>query len=113
MEAGRRDPKQFLVASCDGTRLVMDKVAEGGIYQATWSYLFPLSATAWMRDMIHALRGESVPPTRIQVGRLVTRENVDQVRALGRDPQGAEAQKLYQDPTVMRYSDERLTSPKA
>jgi ABC-type sugar transport system substrate-binding protein len=113
MEAGRRDPNQFLVASCDGTRLVMDKVAEGGIYQATWSYLFPLSATAWMRDMIRALRGETVPPTRIQVGRLVTRENVEAVRALTRDPQGVEARKLYQDPTVMRYSDERLTTPKA
>jgi ribose transport system substrate-binding protein len=112
-EAGKRDPIQFLVASCDGTRLVMDKVAEGGIYQATWSYLFPFSATAWMRDMIRCLRGQKVPPTRTQVGRLVTKANVDDIRALTRDPRSPEAQKYYDDPTVMRYSDELLRTPKA
>jgi ribose transport system substrate-binding protein len=110
-EAGKRDPNEFCVASCDGTRLVMDKVAEGGIYQATWSYLFPLSATAWMRDMIRCLRGEQVPPTRTQVGRLVTQANVEQIRAMIRDPQAPDAQLYYSDPTVMRYSNESLESP--
>ena len=112
-EAGRVNPSQFLVASCDGTRLVMDKVAEGGIYQATWSYLFPLSATAAMRDIIRALRKETVPPARIQVGRLVTRATLEEVRTITRDPQSPEVQKLYQDPGVMRYSQEPLTTPKA
>jgi len=112
-EAGKRDPIQFLVASCDGTRLVMDKVAEGGIYQATWSYLFPFSATAWMRDMIRCLRDQKVPPTRTQVGRLVTKANVEDIRAMTRDPHSPEAQKYYDDPTVMRYSDELLKTPKA
>jgi len=111
-EAGKRDPNQFLVASCDGTRLVMDKVADGGIYQATWSYLFPFSATAWMRDMIRCLRGEKVPPTRTQVGRLVTQANLEEIRAMTRDPHAPEVQKYYADPTVMRYSDEVLKTPK-
>ena len=111
-EAGRINASQFLVASCDGTRLVMDKVAEGGIYQATWSYLFPLSATAAMRDIIHALRAEPVAPTRVQVGRLVTRATLEEVRAITRDPQSPEVQKLYQDPSVMRYSQEPLVTPR-
>jgi ribose transport system substrate-binding protein len=110
-EAGRNDPDEFLVASCDGTRLVMDKVAEGGIYQATWSYLFPFSATACMRDMIRSLRGEKVPPTRVQVGRLATRTNVNEIAALILNPQAPEVQQLYADPTVMRYTDEVLQSP--
>jgi len=113
IEAGNEDPNKFLVASCDGTRLVMDKIAEGGIYQATWSYLFPFSATAWMRDMIRCLRGESVPPTRIQVGRLTTHDNVNEIAALIRDPQAPEVQQLYSDPTVMRYSKDSLSSPTA
>jgi ribose transport system substrate-binding protein len=112
-EAGKRDPNQFLVASCDGTRLVMDKVAEGGIYQATWSYLFPFSATAWMRDMIRCLRGQKVAPTRTQVGRLVTKASVEEIRAMTRDPHAPEVQKYYNDPTVMRYSEESLHTPEA
>lgn len=113
MESGRRDPAQFLVASCDGTRLVMDKISEGGIYRASWSYLFPLSATAAMRDIIRALRGEKVSPTRTQVGRLVTQSNVEEIRTIARDPQAPAVQQLYQDPTIMRFSEERLTTPKS
>ena len=112
-EAGMKDPKQFLVASCDGTRLVMDKFGEGGIYQATWSYLFPFSATAWMRDMIKCLRGEHVPATRTQIGRLVTKDTVEEIRAMGRDPQAPEVQKYYKDPAVMQYSETPLTTPKS
>src|SRR5882724_7406358 len=108
-EAGMRDPKQFLVASCDGTRLVMDRISEGGIYQASWSYLFPFSATALMRDMIKCLRGERVPATRTQVGRLVTKTNVEEIRSMTSDPQAPEVQRFYDDPTVMRYSDTPLT----
>jgi ABC-type sugar transport system substrate-binding protein len=113
IEAGKRDPEQFCVASCDGTRLVMDKVAEGGVYQATWSYLFPFSATAWMRDMIRCLRGEKVPPTRTQIGRLVTKANCPEIAAMIRDPQAANVQQFYSDPTVMRYSDVALETPQA
>lgn len=112
-EAGKSNARQFCVASCDGTRLVMDKVAEGGIYQATWSYLFPFSATAFMRDMVRCLRGERVAPTRTQVGRLVTHANCADIAALIRDPQAPDVQNLYSDPSVMRYSDAALESPRS
>jgi ribose transport system substrate-binding protein len=110
-EAGQIDPEKFLVASCDGTKLVLDKIAERGIYQATWSYLFPLSATAAMRDIIRALRGEKVPPTRVQVGRLATAATLGAVRKMEQDPQSPNAEKYFTDTSVMRYSEEPLTSP--
>lgn len=110
-EAGKDDPDEFFVGSADGTQLVMDEIAKGGIYQATWSYLFPYSATQWMRDMIKCLRGEEVPPTRIQKGLLVTLENLEEVREIALNPQAEEYQYLYEDPDVMEYSDEPLTTP--
>jgi ribose transport system substrate-binding protein len=110
-EAGNENPEEFLVASCDGTNMVLDKIAEGGIYQATWSYLFPYSAAAAMRDILRALRGDHISPTRNQRGRLATRDNLTEIRAICSDPQAADHQKYFQDPTVMVYSDEPLTSP--
>jgi len=62
--------------------------------------------------MIRCLRGEKVPPTRTQVGRLVTQANLEEIRAMTRDPHAPEVQKYYADPTVMRYSDEVLKTPK-
>lgn len=111
-EAGKTDPNTFFIGSADGTQLVFDKIAEGGIYQATWSYLFPFSSVAWMRDMEKCLRGEKVPPTRTQIGRIVTSENLAEVRAMVADPLGADVQKFYTDPNVMKYSDTGLTTPK-
>jgi ribose transport system substrate-binding protein len=112
-EAGKHNPDEFLVASCDGTKMVLDKIAEGGIYQATWSYLFPYSATAAMRDIVRALRGNHIPSTRKQRGRLATRDNLAEIREICSDPQAAGHQKYFDDPTVMVYSDEPLTSPVA
>ncbi len=111
-EAGHTDPDKFFIGSADGTQLVLDKIAEGGIYQATWSYLFPFSAVQWMRDMEKCLRGEEVPPTRIQIGRIVTKDNLEEVRAMVANPLAPEVQKYYSDPAVMKYSDEPLTTPK-
>ncbi|MCC6491558.1 MAG: sugar ABC transporter substrate-binding protein [Pirellulales bacterium] len=112
-EAGRTNPDEFLVASCDGTAMVLDKIAAGGVYQATWSYLFPYSAAAAMRDILRALRGETIQPTRKQIGRLVTRENIAAIRRMCADPQAADHQKYFHDPTVMIYSDSPLASPAA
>ena len=109
-EAGRRDPDRFLVVSCDGTRLVLERIAENGIYQATWSYLFPYSATAAMLDILRAMRGERVPPTRHQVGRLVTRASLPEIQAMSVNPRAVENQKYFLDPTVMSYSDTPLMS---
>lgn len=112
-EAGKTDPDEFLVASCDGTALVLDKIAESGIYQATWSYLFPYSAVAAMRDLLAGLRGEAVAPTRTQLGTLVTRSNLRQVQAMCAAPQAPENRAVFADPSVMQYSDEPLKSPPA
>jgi hypothetical protein len=64
-----------------------------------------------MRDMITCLRGGEVPPTRTQKGLLVTAENLDDVREIALNPQAEENQHLYEDPDVMEYSDEPLTTP--
>lgn len=112
-EAGKDDPDEFFIGSADGTQLVMDEIAKGGIYQATWSYLFPFSATQFMRDMIVCLRGGEVPPTRMQKGLLVTAENLDEVREIALNPQAEDYQHLYEDLSVMEYSDEPLTTPES
>ncbi len=110
-EAGKTDPNTFFIGSADGTQLVLDRIEEGGIYQATWSYLFPFSSVQFMRDMAKCLRGEEVPPTRVQLGRIVTADNLDEVRLMVSDPLSPEVQKFYDDPAVMKYSDEPLTTP--
>ncbi len=110
-EAGKEDPNQFFVGSADGTNLVLDEIAKGGIYQATWSYLFPYSSTQWMRDMQRCLRGEDVPPTRLQKGLLVTADNLEEVQKIVAGPQDPDYQYLYDDPDVMEYSDEPLMTP--
>jgi ribose transport system substrate-binding protein len=110
-EAGKTDPDTFFIGSADGTQLVLDRIEEGGIYQATWSYLFPFSSVQWMRDMEKCLRGEEVPPTRTQLGRIVTLENLAEVRTMVSDPLNPSVQKFYDDPAVMRYSDEPLMTP--
>jgi len=112
-EAGHTDPDKFYVGSLDGTQLVCEKITEGGIYHATWSYLFPYSATQWMRDMITCLRGKTVPPSRVVTGRLVHQENIEQFEKMIRNPQAPENQHLYDDPTVMHYLDEALETPLA
>lgn len=111
-EAGKTDPDKFFIGSADGTQLVFDKIAQGGIYQATWSYLFPFSSVQWMRDMEKCLRGEKVPPTRTQLGRIVTKDNLAEVRTMVSDPLNPSVQKFYSDPAVMKYSDTPLTTPK-
>src|SRR5205085_9175933 len=111
-EAGKTDPDKFFLGSADGTNLVFDKIQEGGIYQATWSYLFPFSAVQWERDMEKCLRGEKVPPTRTELGRLVTKANLAEVRTMVTNPLDPSVQKFYSDPAVMKYSDTPLTTPK-
>ena len=79
---------------------------------ATWSYLFPFSSVQWVRDMEKCLRGEKVSPTRTQIGRIVTLENLDEVKTMVSNPLDPSVQKFYADPAVMKFSDEQLTTPK-
>lgn len=102
-DAGKTDPKTFFLASNDGTSASFEKISEGGIYQATWSYNFPFSATQLQRDIETFLRGGEVQPTRMQLGNLVTAANLAEFQALAADPRAAEVQDLYQE--YMKYSD--------
>jgi ABC-type sugar transport system substrate-binding protein len=111
LEAGHRDRELFLVGSADGTRLGMEKVAEGGIYQCCAFFFFSFSSTQAVRDLARCLRGEHVPPTRIMASKLVTKDNVDEFDRISRNPQAAEYAHFYRDPNVMRYSDVPLTTP--
>ncbi len=110
-EAGRRDRKSFFVGSADGTRLGMEKVAEGGVYQCCAFFFFSFSSTQAVRDLSRCVQGERVPPTRIMRSQLVTWENVAEFDRISRNPQAPEYAHFYTDPDVMRYSEIPLTTP--
>jgi ribose transport system substrate-binding protein len=111
IEAGHRDRDRFFVGSADGTRLGMEKVEEGGIYQCCAFFFFSFSATQAVRDLARCLSGEKIPPTRIMRSKLVTKENVAEFDLISRNPQAPQYAHYYGDPEVMRYSDVELTTP--
>jgi ribose transport system substrate-binding protein len=105
-EAGKTDPKKFFIASSDGTAAVLEKIAGNGIYQATWTFMFPFSATQFERDIESFLRGKAVKPTRMMIGQMVTPANLNAVKKLQSDPNAPSVQWVYQ--RRMRYSNYRL-----
>jgi ABC-type sugar transport system substrate-binding protein len=105
-EAGKSDPKEFLIGSSDGTDAVLEQIGKGGIYQCTWSFLFPFSATQFERDIEKFMRGRKVQPTRIMIGQLVTPTNLNAVKKLVSDPQSPSVSWVYK--RRMKYSDYRL-----
>ncbi len=111
LEAGRRNRNRFFVGSADGTRLGMEKVAEGGIYHCCAFFFFSFSATQAVRDLDRCLRGQHVPPTRIMGSKLVTADNVAEFERISRNPRAPEYAHFYTDPQVMRYSEIPLTTP--
>ena len=111
LETGRRDRNRFFVGSADGTRLGMEKIAEGGIYQCCAFFFFSFSATQAIRDLARCLNGQQVPPVRIMGSRLVTRDNVEDFERISRNPLRPEYAHFYTDESVMRYSDQPLTTP--
>jgi ABC-type sugar transport system substrate-binding protein len=111
LEAGRKDRNRFFVGSADGTRLGMEKVAEGGIYQCCAFFFFSFSATQAIRDLDRCLRGEKIAPTRIMGSKLVTKDNVEEFDRISHNPRAPEWAHFYTDPDVMRYSDVALTTP--
>ncbi len=110
-EAGRTNPDAFFVGSADGTRLGMDKVALGGIYQCCAFFFFSFSATQAVRDLAKCLSGSRVPPARMMGSKLVTKKNVSEYQRISTHPEAPEYRKFYSDPTVMRYSDVPLKTP--
>jgi ribose transport system substrate-binding protein len=111
LEAGRKDRDRFFVGSADGTRLGLEKVAEGGIYHCCAFFFFSFSATQAIRDLAKCLAGKPVPPTRIMGSKLVTKDNVRDFEHISMNPQATEHAHFYSDLSVMRYSDTPLTTP--
>lgn len=105
-EAGKTNPAQFFLGSCDGTDAVLKEMAKKGIYQATWTFLFPYSATQFQRDIEKFLRGQKVPPTRIMQGVLVTAANLAQQKQLAANPLAPANQWVYK--RRMKYSNYQL-----
>ena len=110
-EAGKTNPVEFLVASADGTRLGMDKVALGGIYQCCAFFFFSFSATQAVRDLTKCLGGQRVSPTRIVGSKVVTKDNVAEYQYISAHPTAPEYAKFYEDPMIMRFSDVPLKTP--
>jgi len=102
-EAGRTDPNELFIGGTDGLPDALNAIGDGTPYQATWGYMFGFSAILTMQDTEALLRGEDVPPTRVQQGRLVTEDTLDEYREITADPFSDEAQPLYDE--VSRYSD--------
>jgi ABC-type sugar transport system substrate-binding protein len=105
-EAGKTNPKQFFLASSDGTDAVLEQIGKGGIYQATWTFLFPFSATQFERNIETFLRGKHVRPTRLMIGQMVTTSNLQAVKKLQADPRAPSVQWVYT--RRMKYSNYRL-----
>ena len=106
-EAGRTDPDELFIGGTDGLPDALTAIGNNTPYQATWGYMFGFSAILTMRDTELLLRGESVPPTRIQKGRLVTADNLVQYRQISDDPFSDDAKSLFDQ--VSRYSDTILS----
>ena len=102
-EAGRTDPSELFIGGTDGLPDALNAIGDGTPYQATWGYMFGFSAILTMQDTEALLRGQDVPPTRVQQGRLVTEDTLDEYREITADPFSDEAQPLYDE--VSRYSD--------
>src|SRR6056297_754336 len=102
-EAGRTDPSELFIGGTDGLPDALDAIERGTPYQATWGYMFGFSAIMTMQDTEALLRGEDVPPTRVQQGRLVTADTLAQYREITADPFSEAAQPIFDE--VSRYSD--------
>lgn len=106
-ESGRTDPNELFIGGTDGLPDALTAIEVGTPYQATWGYMFGFSAILTMHDTEALLRGEDVPPTRVQQGRLVTGENLAEYREITQDPFSESAQPIFDE--VSRYSDVVLT----
>ncbi|SLN23273.1 sugar ABC transporter substrate-binding protein [Roseisalinus antarcticus] len=106
-EAGRTDPADLFIGGTDGLPDALTAIEDGTPYQATWGYMFGFSAILTMQDTEALLRGETVPPTRVQQGRLVTSDTLAEYREITADPFSDAAEPIFAE--VSRYSDAVLS----
>jgi len=107
-EAGKTNRDRFFLGSVDLEDAVLERIQRGTIYQVGWSFFFSYSSTLMARDMERLLLGKRVGPTRVLIGRPVTRAGVASYRKLIAQPRNPAYSKYYRDPNVMRYSNVRL-----
>lgn len=106
-EAGRTDPSSLFIGGTDGLPDALDAIGTDTPYQVTWGYMFGFSAILTMQDTEALLRGEEVPPTRVQQGRLVNADTLSEYRDITTDPFSEAAQPILDQ--VSRYSDAVLS----
>ena len=95
--AGKTNPHDFFIGSCDGTDAVLAKIKEGGIYQAVSDFLFPFSSTQCERDIEKFLRGMPVQPTRVVTPVTVTASNLAHWQKVSANPLAPDVQYIYKD----------------
>jgi ABC-type sugar transport system substrate-binding protein len=106
--AGHTDPKSFYIGSCDGTAVVLQYISQNTIYQSTWNFMFSYSAVQLERDMEKFFRGQSIPPTRVQSGLLITQANVTALTNISNHPLAAKNRHYYKK--FAKYYNQRLTT---
>lgn len=106
-EAGRTDPATLFIGGTDGLPDALDAIESGTPYQVTWGYMFGFSAIMTMHDTEVLLRGDALPPTRVQQGRLVSVDTIAEYREITADPFSDAARPIFDE--VSRYSDAVLT----
>ncbi len=104
--SGRTDPTSFYIGSCDGTAVVLQYIGQNTIYQSTWNFMFSYSAVQLERDMEKCMRGQKIPPTRVQSGLLVTRANVAALTDISNHPLAAKNQHYYKK--FAKYYNQKL-----
>jgi ribose transport system substrate-binding protein len=104
--SGKTNSKDFFIGSCDGTDEALQKIGQGGIYQATSDFLFPFSATQLERDAEKFFRKQPIQPTRITSPITVTAKNLKAIQALQKNPLAPNVQYVYKK--YMKYSNIHL-----
>ena len=107
-EKGYDSPDDFYVTSVDGTDQVIQKIADGTIYQSTSSFFFRYSFPAMERDVERYLLGQDIPPTAIITPNIITQENASEALDALSDPFSDANAKVWCD--ALGYSDTAMAT---
>jgi sugar transport system substrate-binding protein len=68
-QAGKTDPKKFYLGVTDQSAQSLDIVSKGNtVMQANWGVFFPASAVLCVKDILSAVAGKKIHPTRLLFG---------------------------------------------
>jgi ABC-type sugar transport system substrate-binding protein len=99
-EADKTDTDNFYIASVDGSVDMLKLIKQGSVLQSSSSTLFRYDAVIVEMDMERLLLGEKVPPFRLQIPKIVTKENVDELLAILDDPFNPKNEYIYSEITT-------------